>query len=203
MLGLPSIGRDKARPPRDLPYACERHNPSSGQPHQKRGPPGRRERARDCHGAGVSGLARSSPRGTAMSILIQDLRYALRMLARAPGFSAVIILTLGLGIGANTAIFSLMDQVLLRRLPVNDPPRWCSSMVPARSAAGRSNDRTFSYPMYRDLRDGNTVFSGLVARFGTPATLTPSRSDASASTRSSCRATRSTCSGWRRSWGGR
>ena len=106
-----------------------------------------------------------------MSTLIQDLRYALRMLVRAPGFSVVIILTLGLGIGANTAIFSLMDQVLLRSLPVHDPSALVQLDGPGPFSGRTLQDRTFSYPMYRDLRDGNTVFSGLVAEFGTPATL--------------------------------
>ena len=106
-----------------------------------------------------------------MSTLIQDLRYALRMLVRAPGFSVVIILTLGLGIGANTAIFSLMDQVLLRSLPVHDPSALVQLDGPGLFSGRTLQDRTFSYPMYRDLRDGNTVFSGLVAEFGTPATL--------------------------------
>ena len=93
------------------------------------------------------------------------------MLARAPGFSVVIILTLGLGIGANTAIFSLMDQVLLRSLPVHDPAALVQLDGPGPFSGRTLDDRTFSYPMYRDLRDGNTVFSGLVAQFGTPATL--------------------------------
>ncbi len=66
-----------------------------------------------------------------------------------------------------------MDQVLLRLLPVKDPAaRWSSSMARARSAAGPMNDRTFSYPMYVDLRDRNDVFDGLVGRFGASATLT-------------------------------
>jgi predicted permease len=106
-----------------------------------------------------------------MRILAQDLRYALRTLTRARGFTAVVILTLGLGIGANTAIFSLMDQVLLRRLPVADPAALVQLDGPG-PWSGRTFDvRTFSYPMYRDLRDRNTVFSGLVAQLGTPATL--------------------------------
>ena len=56
-----------------------------------------------------------------MGSFLQDIRYGLRMLARNPAFSAVAVLTLALGIGANTAIFSLTDQILVRRLPVRNP----------------------------------------------------------------------------------
>jgi len=58
-----------------------------------------------------------------MDGLTRDLRYALRAIRRSPGFAFIVVLTLGLGIGANTAIFSLMDQVLLRALPIRDPER--------------------------------------------------------------------------------
>ena len=58
-----------------------------------------------------------------MTGFAQDLRYALRQLGKAPGFAAVAIITLALGIGANTAIFSLLDQALLRTLPVKDADR--------------------------------------------------------------------------------
>ena len=67
-----------------------------------------------------------------MHALWRDIRYAARSLRQAPGFLIVVVLTLGLGIGANTAIFSLMDQVLLRPLPVHDPT------VLARSGAAPS-----------------------------------------------------------------
>jgi predicted permease len=107
-----------------------------------------------------------------MSTFSQDVRYALRTLARTPGFSLVVILTLGLGIGANTAIFSLMDQVLLRLLPVERPEELVQLDGPGTFRGRTENDRTFSYPMYADLRDRNDVFSGLVARFESSATLT-------------------------------
>jgi predicted permease len=107
-----------------------------------------------------------------MSTLLQDLRYTARTLARTPGFSLVVILTLGLGIGANTAIFSLMDQVLLRLLPVENAHELVQLDGPGAFSGRTYNDRTFSYPMYVDFRDRNDVFSGVIARFPASATLT-------------------------------
>jgi putative ABC transport system permease protein len=97
----------------------------------------------------------------------QDFRYALRQLAKSPGFAAVAIITLALGIGANTAIFSLLDQALLRSLPVKDADRLVLLQFTG-NGSGHVSSRTdesfyFSYPMYRDLRDRNSVFSSLIA----------------------------------------
>jgi putative ABC transport system permease protein len=102
-----------------------------------------------------------------MNGLLQDLRYAVRQLRKSPGFAAVAIVTLALGIGANTAIFSLLDQALLRTLPVKDVDRLVILKYEG-SNTGRLESRAdghfyFSYPMYRDLRDRNSVFSGLLA----------------------------------------
>jgi predicted permease len=103
-----------------------------------------------------------------------DFRFALRTLGRSPGFAAVAVLSLGLGIGANTAIFSLLYQVVLRSVPVKDP----GSLVALESdryAIGwtrQDNNYTIlSYPMYQALRDQNQVFTGLIARSSFPATL--------------------------------
>src|SRR5436190_9388901 len=74
-----------------------------------------------------------------------DLRYALRTLIATPGFTLVVILTLALGIGANMAIFSLTDQVLLRRLPVRNPDELVLFENPG-AFAGRQFNNTFSYP---------------------------------------------------------
>lgn len=99
---------------------------------------------------------------------MQDIRYALRQLTNAPAFTVTAILTLALGIGANTAIYSLLDQVMLRSLPVQDPERLVMVQHTG-SDRGRVNvyggdmGDYYSYPMYRDLRDKNTVFSGLIA----------------------------------------
>jgi predicted permease len=103
--------------------------------------------------------------------MLTDLRHALRTLRHAPAFSLVVVLTLALGIGANTAIFSLMDQLLLRLLPVSHPEELVDLDGPGPFSGRTTNNRTFSYPMYRDLRDGNDVLSGTIARAGFDATL--------------------------------
>jgi putative ABC transport system permease protein len=102
-----------------------------------------------------------------MDTLLHDIRYALRQLRKSPGFAAVAVITLALGIGANTAIFGLLDQALLRSLPVKEPERLVI-LEYAGGFSGHTRSRTddkfyFSYPMYRDLRDRNSVFSGLIA----------------------------------------
>src|ERR1043165_1912650 len=98
--------------------------------------------------------------------MITDIRYALRMLAKNPAFACVVVLTLALGIGANAAIFSLLDQVLLQSLPVTKPDQLVvlSAYDPK---DGPGMDSSFSYAMYQDLRDRNSVFSGVIARGGT------------------------------------
>lgn len=103
-----------------------------------------------------------------METLLQNLRYALRQLRKNRGFTAVAVLTLALAIGANTAIFTLFDQVLLRSLPVKDPERLVILQFSGEGEHGHLSSRTdehfyFSYPMYRDLRDRNSVFEGLIA----------------------------------------
>ena len=106
-----------------------------------------------------------------MDALFRDIRYAFRTLLRAPGFTFVVILMLALGIGSNTAIFSLLDQLLFRPLPVHDPGTLVQLDGPGAFRGMTRNGRTFSYPMYRDFRDRNEVFAGVIARFGTAATL--------------------------------
>jgi len=103
--------------------------------------------------------------------MLTDFRHALRTLRHAPAFTLVVILTLGLGIGANTAIFSLMDQLLLRLLPVSRPGELVQLDGPGPFNGRTMNDKTFSYPMYRDFRDRNDVFSGTIARVGFAATI--------------------------------
>jgi putative ABC transport system permease protein len=102
-----------------------------------------------------------------MNGLLQDLHCAVRQLRKSPAFTAVAVITLALGIGANTAIFVLLDQVLLRSLPVKDPDQLVLLRFTG-ADRGHISSRTddalyFSYPMYRDLRDRNSVFSGLIA----------------------------------------
>jgi len=96
-----------------------------------------------------------------------DLRYAIRNLRRTPVFALVAILSLALGIGANTAIFSLLDQVVLRTLPVRNPQELVKLYGGAGPFTGsqRCNGDCLSYPGYKELRDGNQVFTGILARW--------------------------------------
>ena len=101
-----------------------------------------------------------------METLFQDIRYALRMLVKSPAFTAVAVLTLALGIGANTAIFSLVNALLLKMLPIKAPQELVAvgdpTLVNSRSNGTPRTD-LYSYPLYREFRDNNTVFGGLIA----------------------------------------
>ena len=103
--------------------------------------------------------------------LVREIRYAARGLRKNVGFALVVVLTLGFGMGANAAIFSLMDQVLLRSLPVRDPSRLVLLDGPGAFQGRTFNRMTFSYPMFVDFRDRNEVFSGVLARFPTAMTV--------------------------------
>jgi predicted permease len=102
-----------------------------------------------------------------MGNLVQDLRYAIRTFRKSPVFVGVAVLSLAFGIGANTAIFTLVDQVLLRLLPVKDPQQLV--LLWGRGPHYGSNNGRYklSYPMYEDFRDHNQVFSGMFCRWET------------------------------------
>ena len=94
-----------------------------------------------------------------LDTILRDLKYTFRMLARTPGFTAVAVLTLALGIGANTAIFTLLDQVLLRLLPVKDPQQLVLLTMKGRHYGSNWGGNAISHPMFRDFQDHNEVFS--------------------------------------------
>ncbi|HLW97580.1 MAG TPA: ABC transporter permease [Candidatus Acidoferrales bacterium] len=103
-----------------------------------------------------------------MEQLAKNFRYAVRALRKQPGFAAIAVISLALGIGANTSIFSITDQMLLRSLPVKDPNRlvllsWNGQFI---GGSSRGYRQSFSYPMYVDLRDNNPgVFTGIAGRW--------------------------------------
>ncbi|HEY6331000.1 MAG TPA: ABC transporter permease, partial [Blastocatellia bacterium] len=92
---------------------------------------------------------------------LQDLLYGWRVLCRNPGFTIVVVLMLGLGVGANTAVFSLVDKLLLRSLPVREPDRLVA--VSAESINPKFMNTIFSYPDYLDYQEQNLVFDGIAA----------------------------------------
>ena len=99
--------------------------------------------------------------------MLKDLRYAIRTLIKKPGFVAIAVITLTLGIGANTAIFSLVNTVLLRPLPVDQPQQIVSVSLRGKDDAMSA----FSFPNYRDFRDRNEALSGLLVYRFVPLSL--------------------------------
>ncbi len=137
-----------------------------------------RRRARVRFGNLLAAKERTIAADAALGIesLWRDVKFALRQLKNSPGFTVTAVLTLALGIGPTAAIFSLMDQALLRSLPVRAPEQlvvleatpynvWNGHS----STLGGDKAAYFSYPMYKWLRDRNQVFSGLIATFQTQA----------------------------------
>src|SRR6476661_1398839 len=96
------------------------------------------------------------------AVLSQDLRYGIRMLAKSPAFSFIAILTLALGIGANTAIFSVVNGVLLNPLPYHDPQQLVSMF----QEIPNFKNGSISYPNFIDWRKMNSTFSSMAAYRG-------------------------------------
>jgi predicted permease len=106
-----------------------------------------------------------------MNSIWNDAVYALRGFRRTPLFTAAAILSLALGVGANTAIFTLMDQVLLQLLPVKHPEQLVVVTERGIRFGDSWGDQDISYPMYRDFRDRNQAFSGMFCRYPTSVSL--------------------------------
>jgi len=107
-----------------------------------------------------------------MGEIVRDVRYAARVLAKNPVFTVIAVLTLALGIGANTAIFTLLDQVLLRLLPVKQPQQLALLTMRGNHYGNNWGGNAISYPMFRDFQDHNEVFTGMFCRFPTRVSLT-------------------------------
>src|SRR5690349_18766985 len=95
---------------------------------------------------------------------LRDFKFAVRTLRKSPMFTFVAVTSLAFGIGANTAIFSLINQVLLQQLPVRDPEQLVLLTGKGSHYGSNSGQNAISYPMYQDIRDHNQVFSGMFCR---------------------------------------
>src|SRR5438105_7994161 len=100
-----------------------------------------------------------------MTPLLQDLQFAFRSFRRTPVFTGVAVVSLALGIGANTAIFTLVDQLILRLLPMRDPEQIVLLSGQGRHYGGNNGRNALAYPMYQDIRERNTVFTAMMCRY--------------------------------------
>src|ERR1051325_3380429 len=100
-----------------------------------------------------------------MASILRDLRYSLRTLGRSPVFLPVAVLSLALGIGANTAIFTLVRQLILQPLPVRNPEQLVMLAGRGKHYGGNNGPDRLSYPMYQEIRDKNEVFSGMFSTY--------------------------------------
>jgi hypothetical protein len=107
--------------------------------------------------------------------LWQDVRYGMRGLRLSPGFTAVAVLSLALGIGANTAIFQLFDAVRLKLLPVRDPGQLSEVLIPSKTGKGNHIGRRphLTYAMWQEIEREQQVFSGMAAWMDTTFNLAP------------------------------
>jgi predicted permease len=102
----------------------------------------------------------------------RDVRYGARQLHLNPLFTAIAVLSLALGIGANTAVFTLLDQLVLRLLPVQDPERLVMIWSTSPHFGGSTGQRAVSYPMYQDFQRKADAFEFVLCRFETPSSIT-------------------------------
>ena len=102
---------------------------------------------------------------------MRDLHHALRLLGRSPAFTLVAVLSLGLGIGANTAIFTLLDQMVLRRLPVKHPEQLQMIWTTGPNLGSNQGSRASSYPMYQDFQQRSPAFWHVFCRYFTPLSI--------------------------------
>lgn len=103
-----------------------------------------------------------------MVVLLRDIRYSIRQVYKSPGFILTSVFTLALGISAIVGVFTVLNQVLLRMLPAERPEQlvrfeWSGDFSGSSNCFGGDMHDFFSYPMYKDLRDHNQVFSGMLA----------------------------------------
>src|SRR5262252_3195007 len=105
-----------------------------------------------------------------MATLLQDIRYGLRLLGKSPGFTAVIVLTLAVGVGANTALFSVVDAVLLRPLPFPEPGQLVA--VKADIPGQNLSDIGMSQPELADLQKNTDIFESISAEWPVSSNIT-------------------------------
>jgi predicted permease len=110
--------------------------------------------------------------GTWLDSFVRNIRFACRTFRKSPGFAAVAVVSLALGIGANTAIFTLLDQLVLRYLPVKNPEQLVMIWSTGPHLGNNTGPRAASYPMYEDFERRAEAFEYVFCRFGTPVSVT-------------------------------